>query len=103
MWAQLITMTIKPGREGDLQKVAEQLRAAEQPGSGLVRSTMMQDQKDPSRLYTLVVFESEEAARARENDPKRQEALAEVRKFMADVFEGAPEFVDLTVVEETTP
>ena len=103
MWAQLITMTVKPGREGDLKKVSEQLRATERPGSGLVRSTMMQDQKDPSRVYTLVVFESEEAARARENDPGRQEALADVRRLMAEVFDGAPDFIDLTVVQETTP
>src|ERR1019366_9326227 len=31
MWAQLITMRLKPGREGDLPKVLEGLRAAEQP------------------------------------------------------------------------
>jgi quinol monooxygenase YgiN len=103
MWAQLITMNVKPGREGDVHKVAEQLQATEQPGSGLVRSTMMQDQKDPSRVYTLVVFDSEEAARARENDPRRQEALADVRRLMTEVFDGAPEFVDLTLVQESTP
>jgi len=103
MWAQLITMTVKPGREGDLQAVADGLRATEQPGSGLVRSTMMRDQKDPSRVYTLVVFDSEEAARAREGDPRRQEGLTEVRSLMAEVFDGAPDFVDLTVFHETTP
>ena len=65
MWAQLITTRLKPGREGDLQGLVDQLRAIEQPGSGLVRSTAMQDQNDPSRVYMLVVFESEEAARAR--------------------------------------
>jgi quinol monooxygenase YgiN len=103
MWAQLITTHVKPGREGDLRKLAEQLRATEQAGSGLVRSTMMQDQKDPSRLYLFVVFESEEKARARENDPRRQEGLAEARALMAEIFDGAPEFVDLIVVEEMTP
>jgi quinol monooxygenase YgiN len=103
MWAQLITTRVKPGREGDLLKLAEQLRATEQPNSGLVRSVMMQDQKDPSRAYMLVVFESEEKARARENDQRRQEGLAEVRAFMWEIFDGAPEFVDLTIVAETTP
>jgi quinol monooxygenase YgiN len=103
MWAQLITTRIKPGREGDLRKLAEQFQATEQAGSGLVRSTMLQDQKDPSRLYMFVVFESEEKARARENDPRRQEGLAEARALMAEIFDGAPEFVDLTVVEEMTP
>jgi len=103
MWAQLITTRIKPGCEGDLPKLAEQLRATEQPNSGLLRSTMMQDQKDPSRAYMLVVFESEEKARARENDPRRQEGLSEVRALMREIFDGAPEFVDLTVVEDMTP
>ncbi|MCU1465571.1 MAG: hypothetical protein JWM72_1499 [Actinomycetia bacterium] len=103
MWAQLITTRLKPGREDDLPKLVEQLRATERPGSGLVRSTAMQDQKDPSRVYMLIVFESEEKARARENDPKREEALKPARAMMADIFEGGMEFVDLTVVDEVTP
>jgi quinol monooxygenase YgiN len=103
MWAQLITTRIKPGREGDLPKLAKQLQATEQPGSGLVRSMMMQDQKDPSRLYMLVVFESEEKARARENDERRQEGLASVRALMEEILDGPREFVDLAVIEEMTP
>ena len=63
MWAQLITTNLKPGHEGDLQKLVDQFHATEQKGSGLVRSMAMQDQKDPSRVYMLVVFESEEKAR----------------------------------------
>ncbi|MDP9332000.1 MAG: antibiotic biosynthesis monooxygenase [Actinomycetota bacterium] len=103
MWAQLITTRLKPGREDDLPGLVEQLRAAEQPGSGLVRSTAMRDQKDPSRVYMLVVFASEAAARARENDPRRQEVLQAARATMAEIFDGAPEFVDLTVVDEVSP
>ena len=72
-------------------------------GSGLIRSFMMQDQKDPSRAYMLVVFESEEKARARENDPRRQEGLQAARAIMAEIFDGPPEFVDVTVVEEFAP
>ena len=63
----------------------------------------MRDQNDPSRVFTLVVFESEDKARARENDPRRQEGLDAVRAAMAEVFEGPAEFIDLTVVEEATP
>ena len=100
MWAQLITTRLKPGKEKDLPKLVEQFRAVEQPGSGLVRSTTMQDQKDPSRVYMMVVFESEEKARARENDPRRQEGLQAARATMAEIFDGAPEFIDLTVVDE---
>ena len=102
MWAQLISMRLKAGGEAGLPKVLEGLRAAEQPDSGLLRSTTMRDQNDPSRMFTLVVFESEEKARARESDPRRQEGLKAVRAAMAEVFEGPAEFVDLTVVEDTT-
>jgi quinol monooxygenase YgiN len=63
----------------------------------------MQDQRDPSKVYMFVVFESEEAARERENDPRRQEGLQAARATMAEIFDGAPEFVDLTVVEDFTP
>lgn len=103
MWAQLITTRLKAGHEGDLPRLAEELKRIEQPGSGLVRSLAMQDQKDPSRAYILVVFENEDKARARENDPRRQEGLQEVRAIMAEIFDGAPEFVDLTVTEEFIP
>jgi quinol monooxygenase YgiN len=102
MWAQLITMRLKPGREAGLQKMLEQLRAAEQPGSGLVRQTAMQDQNDSSRYYMLVLFESEEKARERENDPRRQEGLKTMRATMMEIIDGAPEFVNLTVVDETS-
>jgi quinol monooxygenase YgiN len=103
MWAQLITTRLKPGKEDGLPKLVEQLRATEQPGSGLVRSTAMRDAKDPSRVYLLVMFESEEKARERESDPRREETLKLARATMADIFDGAPEFVDLTVVGEVAP
>ncbi|MGA2520965.1 MAG: hypothetical protein ABSG81_09140 [Acidimicrobiales bacterium] len=102
MWAQLITARLKPGKEGDLSTMVEQLKATEQPGSGLVRSMVMHDQSDPRRIHILAVFESEEKARARESDAARQEALAGVREIMASAFEGAPEFLDLVVIEEFT-
>jgi hypothetical protein len=100
MWAQLIKIRLKPGK--DTAEINKQLRAAEQPGSGLVRSLMMHDQKDPSQVYALVVFESEEQAREREQDPRRQERLQAGRAMMEDAYAGPPEFVDLTVVEEWT-
>jgi quinol monooxygenase YgiN len=103
MWAQLITTRLKPGKEGELPRLGEQLQAIEQPGSGLLRSTVMQDQNDPGAAYMLVVFESEEAARARESDPRRQEGLQAARAIMAEIFDGPPAFVDLTVVADMTP
>jgi len=103
MWAQLISARLKPGKEQELPKLFDQLKATEQPGSGLLRSMAFRDQNDPSRFFTLVIFESEEKARAREQDPRRQEGLAPVRVTMAEVFDGAPEFVDLTVINDFVP
>ena len=103
MWAQLISMRLKPGRDEDLPRLFEQLNAVEQPGSGLVRSLAMRDQKDPSRIYTFVLFESEEKARVREGDERRQDGLAAARATMAEIFDGPPEFVDLMVINDFTP
>ena len=100
MWAQLIKVELKPGQ--DLAVSAAQLRAAEQPGSGLVRETIMRDQKDPAQAYILAVFESEEKARAREQDPRRQEGQRAIQATMADILAGPPEFVDMIVTEEWT-
>ncbi len=104
MWAQLMKVQLRPGTGGnDVATVAAQLKAAEQPGSGLLRTIIMRDQKDPTRLYTLVLFESEEKAREREADPRREEGLKAVRATLAGILAGPPEFSDLTVAEEWTP
>ncbi|HVC71919.1 MAG TPA: antibiotic biosynthesis monooxygenase [Acidimicrobiales bacterium] len=102
MWAQMISMRLKPGKDDQIPGLHEQLRAAEQPGSGLLRTMAMRDQKDPSRIYNLVIFESEEKARQREQDPRRQKDLEAIRATMAEIFEGAPEFVDLIVTQDTS-
>jgi quinol monooxygenase YgiN len=104
MWAQLITMRLKPGKDDDeLVAVMDLLRSAEQPGSGLLRSTTMRDQQDPTRAYTVVVFDSEESARTREQDPRREQVLQAVRQKLGELLDGAPEFVDLDVVTESVP
>lgn len=100
MWAQLIEMKLKAGQ--DSSEMIRLIREAEQPGSGLVRSLFMRDRSDPSRLLTVVVFESEEHARAREQDPRRAEQLAAARSMMAEIFEGPLTFTDLDVVDEWT-
>jgi hypothetical protein len=100
MWAQLIDMRLKPGE--DTAEMAAGIKAAEQPGSGLVRSLLMHDQSDPSRVLALAVFEDEEKARAREADPRRQESLEPVRELMAAIFDGPPGFTDLVVDDEWT-
>jgi len=98
--AQLIKMPLKPDK--DIVGLSQPLRDAEQPGSGLVRTLMMRDQKNPRQVYTLVVFESEEKARARERDPRRQEQLSAFRALQSELFDGPPEFTDLIVLEEWT-
>jgi quinol monooxygenase YgiN len=100
MWAQLITMRFKPGREGGLTEMIDQLRAAEQPDSGLLRHMAMQDQNDPSRFLMLALFENEEKARARENDPRREEGLKVMRTTMMESIDGTPEFTNLNVLSE---
>lgn len=50
----------------------ERIQALEEPDSGLLRTTIGWDQKDPQVSYVLVVFESEEKARAREQNPHRR-------------------------------
>ncbi len=100
MWAQLMGFRLKPGK--DTAGLREQLQAVEQPDSGLLRTMIMQDQKDPDQFYTLVVFETEEKARARERDPRRQEGLQVLRAMLADRLAGPPEFTDLAVSEEWT-
>jgi quinol monooxygenase YgiN len=103
MWAQMITTRLKPGREGALPTLVAQLKAVEHAGSGLVHSTASVDAKDPSRVVMFVVFESEEKARERESDPRRNEGLQEARATMMDIFDGPPEFTDLNVIEDWTP
>lgn len=100
MWAQIIRTRLKPGTEDRLAELLACLRDAEQPDSGLIRTTAMRDQADPLQVYLMVVFDSEEQARAREEDPRRAEGLGAAREIMGEILDGTREFVDLDVVEE---
>ena len=100
MWTQIIKTRLKRGGDADLVDVLDRLKALEQPDSGLLRSTVARDQHDPDVVYMLVTFESEEKARAREQDERRQEGLQAIRERMSELFDGPPEFVDLNVVAE---
>src|SRR3954454_23831272 len=100
MWTQIIKTHLKPGKDAELTVLMDQLKAIEQPGSGLVRSTAMRDQKDPHSIYMIVTFESEEKARAREHDERRQAGLQSVRELMQEMFDRPPEFIDLDVIAE---
>jgi hypothetical protein len=101
MWAQLIKVQLKPG--SDLSALADVLKAAEQPGSGLLRELFMHPQDDPDSAYILAVFESEEKAREREQDPRRTEGQRAIQELMAKVLAAPPEFTDLTVTADWVP
>lgn len=101
MWAQLIKAKVKPGT--DLSALTEVLKAAEQPGSGLLREMFMHDQNDPTSVYVLVMFENEEKAREREQDPRRAEGQQAIGAFLAEALAAPPEFIDLTVTTDWAP
>lgn len=98
MWAQLQRVRSGPEREADLLEVFARLRDIEQPDSGLRQTVVLRNQKDPGEVYVLVLFDSEEKAREREADPRRQEPLQDIRASMRDVLDGPPEFLDCTVL-----
>lgn len=100
MWAQLQQVSSDPSKHDALMGVFDQLQAIEQPDSGLQRTLVMRSQSDPSQVFVLVLFDSEENARAREQDPRRQEPLQEIRAAMRGVLDGPPEFFDLDVVRD---
>jgi len=62
------------------------LKAAERPGSGLVRELFMCDQNDLDSAYILAVFGSEEKAREGEPDPRQAEGQRAIQELMAKVL-----------------
>lgn len=75
---------LEPG--SDQSASADVLKAAEQPGSGLVRELFMHDQNDLHSAYILAAFENEEKAREREQDPRRAEGQQAIQELMAKVL-----------------
>jgi quinol monooxygenase YgiN len=100
MWAQLQKVSTKPDKEAELLDVFEQLHAIEQADSGLMKTMVMRSQADPTVVFVLVVFDSEEKARTREQDPRRQQGLQRIRAAMGDILDGPPEFFDLNVLRD---
>ena len=98
MWAQVQRVSTNPEKEAQVLDIFEQLDAIEQEDSGLLQTLVMRNQQDPTEVFVVVVFESEEQARAREQDPRRQEPLQRIRAAMGDVLNGPPEFFDCNVL-----
>ena len=101
MWAQLIKVQLKPG--SDLSLLADVLKAANSPGRASCGSCSCTDQNHPDSAYILAVFESEEKAREREQDPRRAEGQQAIQELMAKVLAASPEFTDLTVTADWVP
>jgi heme-degrading monooxygenase HmoA len=98
MWAQVQRVTSNPESDAELLEVFDQLSAIEQEDSGLLQTLVLRSQADPADVFVVVVFESEEKARAREVDPRRQEPLERIRAAMGNLLNGPPEFFDCTVL-----
>lgn len=98
MWAQLQKVRTSPDKDAELLDVFQQLRDIEQEDSGLVQTLVMRSQKDPADAFVVVVFQSEEKAREREKDPRRQEPLQRIRAALGNVLDGPPEFFDCDVL-----
>ena len=56
MWAQLSSVRVREGSAEAVVAAMEQLRTFERPESGLLRTIVMQDQKDNARMYVLDVI-----------------------------------------------
>ena len=100
MWAQLRTVRVNDGEADAVRKAMEQLR----PSSSQIRDCSARSSCRIRRTLcacsVLVVFESEEKARARENDPRRQEVVQALRASLAEVLQAAPEYTDLNVIAD---
>jgi len=69
----------------------------------LLRELFMHDSNDADSAYVLVLFDTEEKAREREQDPRRAEGQAALEELMANAVAGQPQFTDFTVVAEWVP
>jgi antibiotic biosynthesis monooxygenase (ABM) superfamily enzyme len=100
MWAQLFKMRVPAGNEDKLLEINNQWEAQVGRGtdSGWLRSLIFRATANPNEWYEVVLFESEEKARANERSQKHQVILAQ----MTPLMDGDPEYVDLTPVQESS-
>jgi heme-degrading monooxygenase HmoA len=86
---------MRQGVEQEMAEIGDAMRSRIGERPGLVRSLWMQNQEDPQEYYTVIVFESEEQARAGERELEQDPLFQRVRSL----GEGTPEFVNLNVIE----
>ncbi|HZU13984.1 MAG TPA: antibiotic biosynthesis monooxygenase [Chloroflexota bacterium] len=99
MWAQLIKAQIKPGKAHELDELYREVDSRMSRDSGWVRSLSLRNSKNGQELYAVVVFDSQEKARAYEQSPEQ----AELTSRLGDLMDGPPEFVDFDEVTEYAP
>jgi hypothetical protein len=95
MWAQIIKGRVKPGGEGALAELRQDVKGRLGQRPGLMQAFWMQDQHHPQENYTILIFESEAAARATEPDVSQNPTFQRVQEYA----DGAPEYVDLEVID----
>lgn len=95
MWAQIVKVRLKAGVERERDEIREEMKSRISRRPGLVRSVWMQNQADPQEYYTLIIFESEEQARAGESELEADPIFQRMRSL----GEGMPEYVNLDVLE----
>jgi len=98
----MIATRFKEGHEGDWSRLIEQLRASEQRFGTCALDGDAGPAGSDQGAHVRRLRQRRSGACAG-NDPRRQEGLQAARATMAEIFDGAPEFVDLTVVDEFTP
>lgn len=100
MWAQIVTVRIRQEREDEYHRLRDEMEAANRGQSGGPRMVVTgANQRDPEEHYTIIAFDSEEAARAYEQSSEQQARIAQFQS----VADGPPSFVDLVDVETFTP
>ena len=83
MWAQLIKVRLQPTRTCRAGRADASDRATR---FGPVADDSHTGPEGPGRFHVLVVFESEENARAREWDPRRAEGLQASQAMTANLL-----------------
>lgn len=99
MWAQLLKFQVRPGTADELDEIYQEVDAQTGPETGWVRSYSLRNRKNPDKVYALVIFDSEEKARAYEQSPEQAKLIERTGELM----DGTPEFVDFDLVTEYAP
>ncbi len=94
MWAQIVKSRMKPGAEDRLLQLDAEMSGQITQRGGWLQTIVLRDQKNPEQTYAVVLFESEDAARASESSPEVQEFARRIQSNM----EGQPEFIDCDVL-----